>query len=82
MTTTQERVQKTVREHLGIDEPLNENTKFSEDLSLDSLDVVELVMAIEDEFEVEIDDDETTSVLTISDAVRLIDSKLEKKASR
>ena len=51
---------------------VNPDTKFSDDLGLDSLDIVELVMAIEDEFAIEIPDKEADSIASISDAVEYI----------
>jgi NADH dehydrogenase (ubiquinone) 1 alpha/beta subcomplex 1 len=51
---------------------VNPETKFAEDLGLDSLDIVEVVMAIEDEFAIEIPDQEADKILSIADAVEYI----------
>ena len=68
-----EKIRKIVADQLGADE--NEITKestFIEDLGADSLDVVELVMAIEDEFDMEIDEDEAEGISTVGDVVDYI----------
>ena len=58
MSDTSERVKKIVVEHLGVDEnKVNDAASFIDDLGADSLDTVELVMAFEEEFEIEIPDD-------------------------
>lgn len=53
---------------------LNENTNFNKDLSADSLDTVEIVLAIEDKFGIEILDESAESILTIGDVVRYVES--------
>ena len=65
-----ERVKKIVVEHLGVDEAkVSESASFIDDLGADSLDTVELVMAIEEEFGVEIPDDAAEKILTVKDAI-------------
>lgn len=79
--STKDRVSKIVVEHLGVDpEKVTEEAYFEEDLSADSLDVVELVMAFEEEFEIEITDDDATNLYrgTVGDAILLIDKLLSK----
>eukprot|EP01037_Dinobryon_pediforme_P022060 gene22060-23098_t len=72
MSDIAERVKKIVVEHLGVDaEKVTENASFIDDLGSDSLDVVELVMAFEEEFGVEIPDDAAETILTVGDAVNL-----------
>ena len=72
-----EKVKTLFEEELGIDsEKINMDAKLEEDLAIDSLGIVEVVMAFEDEFEIEIDDEELTDVGTVGQAVNLLHSKL------
>ena len=74
MSDTAERVKKIVVEHLNVDaEKVVEGASFIEDLGADSLDTVELVMAFEEEFGIEIPDDAAESIVTVGDAVKYID---------
>jgi acyl carrier protein len=74
MSDTAERVKKIVVEHLGVDaEKVTDGASFIDDLGADSLDTVELVMAFEEEFGVEIPDDAAETILTVGDAVKYID---------
>jgi acyl carrier protein len=74
MSDTAERVKKIVVEHLGVDaDKVTEAASFIDDLGADSLDTVELVMAFEEEFGVEIPDDAAETILTVGDAVKYID---------
>jgi acyl carrier protein len=74
MSDTAERVKKIVVEHLNVDaEKVTDNASFIEDLGADSLDTVELVMAFEEEFGIEIPDDAAESIVTVGDAVKYID---------
>lgn len=74
MSDTGERVKKIVIEHLGVDaDKVTEGASFIDDLGADSLDTVELVMAFEEEFGVEIPDDAAETILTVGDAVKYID---------
>ena len=76
MTNTEEQVKKIVVDHLGIDESkVTPDSKFIDDLGADSLDTVELVMAFEEKFGIEIPDDAAETILTVKDAINLIDSK-------
>jgi acyl carrier protein len=76
MSDTAERVKKIVVEHLNVDaEKVTENASFIEDLGADSLDTVELVMAFEEEFGIEIPDDAAESIVTVGDAVKYIDKQ-------
>ncbi|MBL4863636.1 MAG: acyl carrier protein [Rhodobiaceae bacterium] len=75
MSDIAERVKKIVVEHLGIEaDKVQENASFIDDLGADSLDNVELVMAFEEEFNVEIPDDAAETILTVGDAVKFISS--------
>ncbi len=69
-----ESVKKIIIEHLGDDvaDKTTETASFIDDLGADSLDTVELVMAFEEEFEIEIPDDKAESILTIKDAIDFI----------
>jgi acyl carrier protein len=72
-----EKVKGLFVEELGIDsEKITMDAKLEEDLEIDSLGIVEVVMAFEDEFEIEIDDEELTDVGTVGQAVNLLHSKL------
>jgi acyl carrier protein len=71
-----ERVTKIIVDRLGVEESqINLDAKFKEDLGADSLDVVELVMELEDEFDMEISDDDAENITTVGDAVSYINSK-------
>jgi acyl carrier protein len=74
MSDTAERVKKIVVENLGVDAgDVSEAASFIDDLGADSLDTVELVMAFEEEFGIEIPDDAAETILTVADAVKFID---------
>jgi len=74
MSDTAERVKKIVVEHLGVEvDKVTDGASFIDDLGADSLDTVELVMAFEEEFGVEIPDDAAETILTVGDAVKFID---------
>ena len=74
MSDTVERVKKIVVENLGVDaNQVTEAASFIDDLGADSLDTVELVMAFEEEFGIEIPDDAAETILTVADAVKFID---------
>tara|TARA_Y100001936_G_scaffold226308_1_gene245580 strand:- start:182 stop:415 length:234 start_codon:yes stop_codon:yes gene_type:complete len=76
MNTTEEQVKKIVVDHLGIDESkVTPESKFIDDLGADSLDTVELVMAFEEKFSIEIPDDAAETILTVQDAIDYIDGK-------
>ncbi len=73
MSDIAERVKKIVVEHLGVDEgKVSEGASFIDDLGADSLDTVELVMAFEEEFSVEIPDDAAEKIQTVGDAIKFI----------
>jgi len=72
-----EKVKQMMCEQLGVDESVIDlNTSFAEDLSADSLDVVELIMAIEGEFDISIDEKDVESLITVGDLVNYIRSKI------
>tara|TARA_B100000686_G_C16733379_1_gene942118 strand:+ start:555 stop:785 length:231 start_codon:yes stop_codon:yes gene_type:complete len=71
----EDRVRKIVCEQLGVaDDEANNDSSFVDDLGADSLDTVELVMALEEEFELEIADEEAEKISTIQEAVDYINS--------
>ena len=73
MSETADRVKKIVVEHLGVEQDkVTEDASFIDDLGADSLDIVELVMAFEEEFGVEIPDDAAEKISTVSDAIKFI----------
>ena len=73
MSDIADRVKKIVVEHLGVDAAkVTEAASFIDDLGADSLDTVELVMAFEEEFKVEIPDDAAEKIQTVGDAVNFI----------
>jgi len=73
MSDISDRVKKIVVEHLGVDEgKITEGASFIDDLGADSLDTVELVMAFEEEFGIEIPDDAAENIQTFGDAVKFI----------
>jgi acyl carrier protein len=77
MSDIAERVKKIVVEHLGVEAAqVKEEAKFIDDLGADSLDLVELVMAFEEEFGIEIPDDVQEQIGTVGDAVRFIKERV------
>jgi acyl carrier protein len=75
MSDTAERVKKIVAEHLGVEkEKVVDAASFVDDLGADSLDTVELVMAFEEEFNIEIPDDVAEKITTIKQAIEHIDN--------
>lgn len=68
-------VKEVVIEQLNVSpDEVKEDSKFVEDLGADSLDVVELVMALEEKFDIEIPDSEAEGIVTVSDAVKFIEN--------
>ena len=77
MSDTAEKVKKIVVEHLGVEEvKVTPEASFIDDLGADSLDNVELVMAFEEEFDIEIPDDAAEHIQTVGDAVKFIGERL------
>lgn len=77
MADVLERVTKIVVDRLNVEESeVKMEASFKEDLGADSLDVVELVMELEDEFEMEISDDDAEKIVTVGDAVNYIKSTM------
>ncbi|ETT85825.1 acyl carrier protein [Viridibacillus sp. FSL R5-0477] len=77
MATVIERVTKVVVDRLGVDESeVKLEASFRDDLGADSLDVVELVMELEEEFDMQIDDEDAEKIATVGNAVSFIESKI------
>ena len=77
MSSVEERVKKIVSEQLGVkEEEVKNEASFVEDLGADSLDTVELVMALEEEFETEIPDEEAEKITTVQLAIDYINANL------
>ncbi|MDD2486428.1 MAG: acyl carrier protein [bacterium] len=71
-----DQVKKIVVDQLGVDEvEVTENASFTDDLGADSLDVVELVMALEEEFDLEIPDEDAEKISTVGEAMKYIQGK-------
>lgn len=68
-----DKIKEIVVEQLGVDEEeVNENASFVDDLGADSLDLVELIMALEEEFDMEIPDEDAEKIATVGDAIKYI----------
>jgi acyl carrier protein len=77
MSDTEERVRKIIVDLLGVDDgQVVRDARFREDLEADSLDLVELIMAFEEEFEGEISDEEAQKITTVGQAVSYIDTHM------
>jgi acyl carrier protein len=78
MDSVAQRVKKIIAEQLGINEPdVKDEASFVDDLGADSLDTVELVMALEEEFNCEIPDEEAEKITTVKQAIDYIDNHLK-----
>ena len=72
--SVEEKVKQIIVEELGVDEPeVTANARFIEDLGADSLDTVELVMRFEEEFDIEIPDEDAEKIQSVRDAVSYIE---------
>ena len=79
MENVEQRVRKIVAEQLGVNETeIKNESSFFDDLGADSLDTVELVMALEEEFETEIPDEEAEKITTVQQAINYITSHTKK----
>jgi len=78
--TIEERVKEIIVDKLGVDaEQVVADASFVDDLGADSLDTVELVMALEDEFDIEIPDQDAEKITSVGDAVSYLEEKLKDK---
>jgi acyl carrier protein len=76
----EQKVKQIIVEQLGVDESqVDNNASFVDDLGADSLDIVELVMAFEEAFELEIPDEDAEKITTVKDAIEYIEGKTSKK---
>ena len=74
MATTYERVQKVISKTLSINiDDIKQDSHFFDNLNFDSLDAIEIVMSVEEEFDVEIPDDEVDGILTVQQLITFID---------
>ena len=82
MAGVEEKVKQVIVEQLGVDEAeVTPNAHFIDDLGADSLDIVELVMALEETFEIQIPDEEAEKIHTVKDAVDYIQSHAKSSAN-
>ena len=80
MASVEERVKQIIVEQLGVDEAeVTPNASFVDDLGADSLDTVELVMAFEEAFDIEIPDEDAEKIRTVQDAISYIDQHAKAK---
>ncbi len=71
-----EKVKKVIVDQLGVEEDkINENSSFIDDLGADSLDIVELIMAFEEEFDVEISDEDAEKIKVVGDVISYLEEK-------
>ena len=77
MSEVQDKIKQIIVDELGVDEAeVTENARFIEDLGADSLDLVELVMRFEEEFDIEIPDEAASEISTVAEAVSFIQKQL------
>ena len=77
MSNIEEKVRRIIEEKLSVNpDQITLSAKFAEDLKADSLDTVELVMALEDEFGLDIPDEEADKIKTVGDAIKYIEGKM------
>ena len=77
-TGVQEKIKQIIVDELGVDEAeVTENARFIEDLGADSLDLVELVMRFEEEFDIEIPDEDAEKILSVRDAYAYVEQNRE-----
>ena len=79
MENIEQRVKKIVAEQLGVNEAdIKNESNFVDDLGADSLDIVELVMALEEEFECEIPDEDAEKITTVQQAIDYVNANVKK----
>lgn len=76
MSDIEDRVKKIVSEQLGVKDEIASDASFVDDLGADSLDTVELVMALEEEFDCEIPDEDAEKITTVQQAIDYVNSNL------
>ena len=78
--SVEQKVKQIIVEQLGVDEAQVDSTaSFVDDLGADSLDIVELVMALEDEYGIEIPDEDAEKIETVGDAIKYIEEHMKKE---
>jgi acyl carrier protein len=83
MASNDERVKKIIVQQLGVTEDqVKPEAKFQDDLGADSLDQIELIMRFEEEFGVEIPDDEAEKIVTVADALAYVSQKAEAESAK
>jgi acyl carrier protein len=79
MSSVEQKVKQIIVEQLGVDEnQVDNNASFVDDLGADSLDIVELVMAFEEAFDIDIPDEDAEKITTVKDAIDYIEAKKKK----
>ena len=74
----EDRVKEIIAEQLGVDgDQVTDNASFTDDLGADSLDTVELVMALEEEFDIEIPDEDAEKIVTVGDAIKYLQANID-----
>lgn len=74
----EDRVKEIIAEQLGVDgDQVTYNASFTDDLGADSLDTVELVMALEEEFDLEIPDEDAEKIVTVGDAIKYLQANID-----
>lgn len=77
---SEQKVKQIICDQLGVDESeVERDASFVETLNADSLDIVELIMAFEEEFNIEIPDDEAEKIKTVDDAIKYVEAHSKKK---
>ncbi len=72
-----EKLVSIISEFTNVDESqITKDTKFVDDLNVDSLDLVQIIMALEEEFDIEIDNDQAENIVTVNDAIEAINSRI------
>lgn len=72
-----EKIEALISEQFGVDKAdINLNTSFVEDMNADSLDVVEFIMALEEEFDIQINDEDVENIKTVGDVVNYVNEKI------
>lgn len=73
-----DKIQEIISNHFGVEKDMvSEDTSFEEDLKADSLDLIELIMAIEDEFDLEVEDENMVDIISVGDVVSYISKALK-----
>lgn len=77
MASVEEKVKELIAEQLGLEkDDIQSEASFIDDLGADSLDIVEMIMTIEDEYDIEISDDDAEKIITVQNAISFIKEKM------